>query len=235
MQEDALALLEAQAGASTDVDAYTLCLFQPDWHQGVVGIVAGRLKDRYHRPTIVFARGNSGELKGSGRSIAGFHLRDALDVVTKRLPDMRSKFGGHAFAAGITLEEAELTRFAATFEAVAREQLSPADLARRLDSDGMLARGELTFDLARALQGQVWGQGFPSPIFDDMFGVEEQRVVGGLHSKLVLDRSGERFDAMVFRHTEPLPRWIRAAFRPEVNEWRGFASLQLVIEHWEPV
>ena len=143
MQEEALAALEARAIDGAEADAYTLCLFHPDWHQGVVGIVAGRLKDRYHRPSIVFARGTGGELKGSGRSIAGFHLRDALDLAAKRAPGLLTKFGGHAFAAGLTLAESDLPRFAAIFEAIAREQLSPADLARTLDSDGSLASGEL--------------------------------------------------------------------------------------------
>ena len=234
MQDEALAALEARAIDAADADAYTLCLFHPDWHQGVVGIVAGRLKDRYHRPTIVFARGSGGELKGSGRSIAGFHLRDALDLAAKRAPGLLAKFGGHAFAAGLTLAESDLPRFAAIFEAIAREQLSPGDLARTLDSDGGLAPGELGLDLARALRAEVWGQGFPAPVFDDTFSVLAQRIVGGHHSKLALARGAERFDAILFRHVDPLPPTIRAAYRPDVNEWRGDASLQLVIEYWQP-
>ena len=232
MQEAALVELEARTAAAGDTDAYTLCLFRPEWHQGVVGIVAGRLKDRYHRPAMVFARGAAGELKGSGRSIAGFHLRDALDLVTKRAPGVLVKFGGHAYAAGVTLAEADLSRFAAIFEAIAREQLSPSDLARTLESDGGLAPGELSFDLATALREEVWGQGFPAPVFDDTFSVLEQRIVGGAHSKLALARGGERFEAILFRHSEPLPSSIHAAYRPDVNEWNGLASLQLVIEHW---
>ncbi len=234
MQEEALAALEARAIDGAEADAYTLCLFQPDWHQGVVGIVAGRLKDRYHRPSIVFARGTGGELKGSGRSIAGFHLRDALDLAAKRAPGLLTKFGGHAFAAGLTLAESGLPRFAAMFEAIAREQLSPADLARTLDSDGSLASGELDVELAQVLRAEVWGQGFPAPVFDDTFSVLAQRTVGGSHSKLALARGTERFDAILFRHVDSLPRFIRAAYRPDVNEWRGEASLQLVIEHWQP-
>ena len=234
MQEEALAALEARAVDAADADAYTLCLFHPDWHQGVVGIVAGRLKDRYHRPTIVFARGTGGELKGSGRSIAGFHLRDALDLAAKRAPGLLAKFGGHAFAAGLTLAESDLPRFATMFEAIAREQLSPADLARTLDSDGGLAPGELDVELAAALRAEVWGQGFPAPVFDDTFSVLAQRTVGEHHSKLALARGTERFDAILFRHADPLPRSIRAAYRPDVNEWRGQVSLQLVIEYWQP-
>jgi len=233
MQEEAVVALEARALDAADADAYTLCLFHPDWHQGVVGIVAGRLKDRYHRPTIVFARGGDRELKGSGRSIPGFHLRDALDLAAKRAPGLLAKFGGHAYAAGLTIREAELPRFAAIFEAIAREQLTSSDLARTLDSDGSLEPGELGVDLAATLRAEVWGQGFPAPVFDDTFAVLAQRIVGGNHSKLALARGSERFEAILFRHVEPLPPSIRAAYRPDINEWRGEASLQLVIEHWQ--
>jgi len=237
MQEEALAELELSAQGPDADPAYTLCVYRPAWHQGVVGIVAARLKDRYHRPTIVFARGAAGELKGSGRSIAGFHLRDALDLIAKREPGTLQKFGGHAYAAGLSLAEADLPRFAAAFESIAREQLTPAQLHRTLDSDGSLGAGELTFDLARALGDEVWGQGFPAPVFDDLFAVIEQRIVGGKHSRLVLERSSEgadrRFAAILFNHAETLPTSIRAAYRPDVNEWNGAASLQLVIEHWQ--
>ena len=232
MQEEALAEVEARAVDAANADAYTLCLYHPDWHQGVVGLVAGRLKDRFHRPTIVFASGASGELKGSGRSIAGFHLRDALDLVSKRAPNLLGKFGGHAYAAGLSLAASDLPRFAALFETIAREQLSPADLARTLDSDGELGAEELDLEFAATLRREVWGQGFPPPLFDDRFDVVEQRIVGGQHSKLVLARGARRFDAILFRHTEALPPSIRAAYRPDVNEWNGVASLQLVVEYW---
>ncbi len=234
MQEEALAALEAKALDAANADAYTLCLFHADWHQGVVGIVAGRLKDRYHRPAIVFARGNGGELKGSGRSIAGFHLRDALDLVAKRVPGLLAKFGGHAYAAGLTIAESDLPRFAEIFETIAREQLSPGDLARTLESDGALAAGELDVELASTLRREVWGQGFPAPVFDDTFAVLDQRIVGGCHSKLALARGRERFDAILFRHVDPMPPSIRAAYRADVNEWQGRISLQLVVEFWQP-
>jgi single-stranded-DNA-specific exonuclease len=233
MQEEALAAVEAGTLDAARSDAYTLCLFDAGWHQGVVGIVASRLKDRYHRPAIVFARGKDGELKGSGRSIAGFHLRDALDLASKRSPGLLTKFGGHAYAAGLSLAEADLPRFAATFETIAREQLTPGDLARALDSDGTLAPGELSIELAAALRDQVWGQGFAAPLFDDTFEVLAQRTVGGSHSKLALNRGGERFDAILFGHVDALPASISAAYRPEINEWRGETTLQLVIEHWQ--
>jgi single-stranded-DNA-specific exonuclease len=238
MQEQALAEIEAAAAeasaAGTLEDAYTLCLYNADWHQGVVGIVASRLKDRFHRPAIVFARGTGSELKGSGRSIAGFHLRDALDLVDKREPGAILRFGGHAFAAGLAVAEGALPRFAAAFEAVARQQLTPAQLERTLDSDGSLAPGELTLDLATELRGHVWGQGFPPPVFDDRFTLRSQRIVGGRHSRLVLARApGESFEAILFNRVDPLPDHVRVAYRPDVNEWNGATSLQLVVEHVE--
>jgi len=235
MQEEALAELHARAANDAAGDAYTLCLFRPEWHQGVVGIVASRLKDRHHRPAIVFARGSGGELKGSGRSIPGFHLRDALDLVTKREPGVIARFGGHAYAAGLSLAESDLPRFAAAFESVAREQLTPAHLARTQETDGGLDPADVTLDLAHALSGEVWGQGFPAPAFDDVFDVADQRIVGGKHSKLVLERRGAgRFAAILFNHAEPLPPTIRAVYRPEPNEWNGTVALQLVVVHWEP-
>ena len=191
MHEEALAEIEARAADSAG-DAYTLCLFHPDWHQGVVGIVASRLKDRYHRPAIVFARGSGSELKGSGRSIPGFHLRDALDLVTKRAPGVITRFGGHAYAAGLSLAEPDLPRFAAAFETVAREALTADDLARVQPSDGGLEPAEVTLDLARALAAEVWGQGFPSPAFDDVFDVADQRTVAGKHSQAHPAASGDR-------------------------------------------
>jgi single-stranded-DNA-specific exonuclease len=232
MQDEALADLES-ALRDADDDAYTVCLFRPTWHQGVVGIVASRLKDRLHRPAIVFARGAAGELKGSGRSIPGLHLRDALDLCSKRAPGLIARFGGHAFAAGLSIAEADLPRFAATFEAVARELLAPSDLARVVESDGPLAPGEITFGLAQRLREPVWGQGFPAPAFDDEFDVLGSRVVGDAHTRLALGRANERFEAMLFRWTGPLPSRLRAVFRPELDFHQGLASIQLVLLHWE--
>ena len=233
MQQEALADLEHVEDTAAS-DQFTLCLYREEWHQGVVGIVASRLKDRFHRPAIVFARGSHGELKGSGRSIAGFHLRDALDLVAKRDPGLITRFGGHAFAAGLTIDESGLPAFAAAFEQVARDWLTPAQLHRTHESDGALPPGELTLELAAQLREQVWGQGMPAPAFDDTFDVRETRVVGGKHTRIGLGRGTERFDAILFNHAKPLPARIRAAFRPEVNEWQGHTSLQLTIEHWLP-
>jgi single-stranded-DNA-specific exonuclease len=235
MQEAALAAVESVGGIG---DACSLTLYDEGWHQGVVGIVASRLKDRFHRPTVVFARGGGGELKGSGRSIAGLHLRDALDLVDKRAPGLIARFGGHAHAAGLSIAEAGLPRFRTLFEEVAREALSPAQLAKVLETDGELGAGELDLALARATRDAVWGQGFDPPLFDGVFEVADQRIVGARHSRLVLARPGtpERtaFAAMLFGHADPLPPRIRAAFRPDVNEWNGAESLQLVVVHWQP-
>ncbi len=234
MQEEALADLDGATADAANAGGSTLCLYRPTWHQGVVGIVASRLKDRFHRPAIVFAPGSAGELRGSGRSIAGFHLRDALDLVSKREHGLIRRFGGHAFAAGLTIAEAELARFAAAFEKVATEWLSPADLERVVETDGTLGEGELSLDLARRVAATAWGQGFPAPAFDDRFDVVDSRVVGGAHTRVTLARGGECFNAIAFRHTDALPRRLRAVFRPEIDTWSGTEALQLVLAHWEP-
>jgi single-stranded-DNA-specific exonuclease len=212
-----------------------VCLYQPHWHAGVVGIVASRLKDRYHRPALVFARAGDGTLKGSGRSIAGFHLRDALDRVAKRAPGVVERYGGHAFAAGVSIREPALADFVAAFEAIARDTLTAEQLHRVHASDGALARGELTFSLARDLRERVWGQGLAPPAFDDEFNVDGQRVVGERHLRMTLEREGERFEAIAFGEAGPLPATIRALYRPEVSEWNGLLGLELVIEHWHSI
>ncbi|CAG1001232.1 Single-stranded-DNA-specific exonuclease RecJ [Burkholderiales bacterium] len=233
IEEEALSDLDAIASGADG--RASVCVHRANWHQGVVGIVASRLKDRVHRPVVVFAPGNKGELRGSGRSIAGFHLRDALDLVAKRAPGMILRFGGHAYAAGLTLREADLARFADAFEAVASAALSPDDLEQRCETDGELSAGELTIALAHRLRDTVWGPGFPPPRFDASFRVAGQRVVGQTHTRLALARDGESFDAILFRHADPLPGNIHAVFRPEVNRWQGTESLELVIEHWAPL
>ncbi len=230
MQDSALAALEHM----TFDDSYSLSLFDPAWHQGVIGIVASRIKDRYHRPVVAFARGNDGEIKGSGRSIRGLHLRDALDLVAKRSPDLLLKFGGHAAAAGMTLREADFERFRTAFEQAAQTLLDPADLERLIETDGSLDIAHLTLETAGTLGAQVWGQGFPRPAFDDIFEVTHQRIVGERHTKLRLTRERLTFDAMLFGHDQPLPQMIRAIYRPEINEYNGSRSLQLMLEHWQP-
>lgn len=229
MQEEALIRLEGfDAGNNASI-----ALFEPDWHQGVIGIVAGRIKEKLHRPTIAFARGNDGELKGSGRSIAGLHLRDALDLVTKREPDLIVRFGGHAMAAGLTIHETELDRFRAVFEEVVAGLVDPADLQRRIETDGALESGYMSLESARMLDQEIWGQGFPAPVFDDVFRVERQRLLKDRHLKLELSRRGVRFDAIQFNHADGAPGDIRAAYKLSINEYNGVSSVQLMLEHFE--
>ncbi len=213
---------------------HSIVLYDRDWHQGVVGLLAGRLKERFHRPTLVFARGQDGLLKGSGRSIAGFHLRDALDWVSKQHPDLLHKFGGHAAAAGLTLAEADFPRFAACFEDVAQQWLQPAQLQRQLETDGTLPPHELTLPLAEALESQVWGQGFAEPVYRGYFRVSSQRVVGERHLKLQLTSAdGQAFDAILFNQVDFLPDRISIAYRISINRYAGRSRLQLVVQQWQ--
>ncbi|MRR10530.1 single-stranded-DNA-specific exonuclease RecJ, partial [bacterium] len=229
MREDAAMLLaDLEPG-----ERASLTLFDPTWHQGVVGILAGRTKDKHHRPTFAFARGENGEAKGSGRSIAGLHLRDALDLVAKRHPTLLKRFGGHAAAAGVTLDAADIPVFEAAFETVARELLTPAQLTRRLETDGPLEGGYFGVPTVRVLQQAVWGQAFPAPLFDDVFQVENQRLLKDKHLKLSLRKGGLRVDAIRFDWAEPAPPKVRVAFRPDINEWNGTQSVQLLLEHIE--
>ena len=227
MQASAAKLVETfDAGES-----YTIALHHPEWHAGVVGILASRLKDRFHRPVFAFAAEPDGRLKGSGRSIAGLHLRDALDLVDKRRPGMLVRFGGHAAAAGATLPPAAFDDFRAAFEAVARELLTPVDLQQRVETDGELDAAELTYDFARLIKDQVWGQGFPEPRFVGAFRVEAQKVVGEKHLKVTLSAAGRRHEAIRFGSADALPGDIRAVYRLDLNEYLGTSSVQLVIEH----
>jgi single-stranded-DNA-specific exonuclease len=228
MQDNALAALE-QIDPS---DNFSLALFDETWHQGVIGILASRLKDKFHRPVIAFARSSDGELKGSGRSIAGLHLRDALDLVSKRHPALIKKFGGHAAAAGLSIAESDFADFAAAFEQISSELLDANDLAQRIETDGALEPAGMSLDVARLLDEQVWGQGFPAPQFNDDFAVQNQRVVGEKHLKLRLDAGGRIIEAILFGHNEPLPGQIHAVYSLSVNEYNGTQSLQLIIRHW---
>ncbi|WP_374347631.1 single-stranded-DNA-specific exonuclease RecJ [Chitinimonas sp.] len=213
-------------------DCFSLTVFDEDFHQGVVGLVASRLKDRHHRPTIVFAAGQAGEIKGSGRSISGLHLRDALDLVAKRDPALIAKFGGHAAAAGLTLADgADIERFRLLFESVCRDLLPEAALTRSVETDGSLPLAAVQLDLAERLDARVWGQGFPVPRFTAQFRVLNQRIVGQRHLKLKLEgEGGKTFEAMRFQHADPLPDRINAVFQLSVNEWQGQRSLQLLID-----
>ncbi|MFN3751905.1 MAG: single-stranded-DNA-specific exonuclease RecJ [Thiobacillus sp.] len=230
MLEEALAILaDFDPAGSASLVAY-----QPDWHVGVIGILASRLKDRFHRPTIVFARAENGEIKGSGRSIPGLHLRDALDLVDKRHPGLIAKFGGHAMAAGLTIRGERHEHFRAAFEAVVNELIDPADLHGVIETDGELALAEHRVELAVELEHAVWGQGFPAPLFTGTFDVLGQRVVGEKHLKLRLARDGAHFEAMRFFHPDPLPSRIRAVYALMPNTFNGACTLQLKLQHWEP-
>lgn len=224
--------------ALEDIDTdgrFSLSLFDPEWHQGVVGILASRIKERYHRPVIAFAKAGDGQLKGSGRSISGLHLRDALDLLSKRQPDLVLKFGGHAMAAGLSILEKDFERFNTSFEEVVAGLLSPADLQSVIEVDGELSGSEIHWDMAVAIERQVWGQGFPQPAFCDTFLVLNQRVVGERHLKLALSKQGRRFDAIFFGQQEFLPKDIVAVYQLQTNQYNGIQSVQLNLRHWQEV
>ncbi|MFC6339438.1 single-stranded-DNA-specific exonuclease RecJ [Pseudomonas sp. CCM 7891] len=239
MQREALAQLKDLPVESMP---YGLCLFDPEWHQGVIGILASRMKERYFRPTIAFADAGDGLLKGSGRSVPGFHIRDALAVVASQHPNLIAKYGGHAMAAGLTLPEANFALFAEAFDAEVRRQLREEDLTGRLLSDGTLAVEEFHLELARALRNAgPWGQHFPEPLFHGVFQLVEQRVVGERHLKVVLksECGSVKLDGIAFgidREIWPNPTigWVELAYKLDVNEFRGQETVQLMIAHIEP-
>jgi single-stranded-DNA-specific exonuclease len=211
-----------------------VCIFDPDFHEGVVGIVASRIKDKWHRPTFVFAasqaEGKEHELKGSGRSIPGFHLRDALDLVAKRHPGVLLRFGGHAMAAGCTIAEEHIDVFEQAFAQVAQEWLDAATLMRRIDTDGPLAPEYRRPDLVDALYTAVWGQGFAPPVFSEEVEVMWQRLVGEKHLQLKVRHQGQPVDAIWFGRTEPLPARVKIAFRLETDDWNGARRVRFLVE-----
>jgi single-stranded-DNA-specific exonuclease len=231
---DAAMEIAQQLFDESDEPPPAICVFDPDFHEGVVGIVASRLKDRWHRPTFVFAasqaEGKEHELKGSGRSIPGFHLRDALDLIAKRHPDVLLRFGGHAMAAGCTISEDHLDTFENAFAQVAQEWLDAATLLRRLDTDGPLAPEYRRPDLVDTLHTAVWGQGFAPPVFSEEVEVVSQRLVGDKHLQLKIKHQGQPVDAIWFGHTEPLPSRVKLAFRLEADEWQGVRRVRFLVE-----
>ena len=235
MQQQALAHLDA----IDEAEGPAIALFDPAWHQGVIGILASRIKDKRHRPVFAFARGDSdvegGEIKGSGRSIPGLHLRDALDLISQRAPGLLKRFGGHAMAAGATIREADFSRFRELFAQVADELLCSADLTRTLETDGHLESGYFSINTARLLEDEVWGQGFPAPLFEDEFVVENQRILKEKHLKLRLRKGDFSIDAIQFNFSESPGAAIRAAYRLAINEYNGVQSPQLMIEHIEHI
>src|SRR5450830_1484318 len=231
MQDAALLHLDAFEPANSS----TISVFDASWHQGVIGIVASRLKEKFFRPTITFAPGPEGFIKGSGRSIPGFHLRDALDLVSKRAPSLIDKFGGHAMAAGLTIRADAFEAFSQAFEAVGQAWLSQQQLERVVETDGPLEDAYYTTAFIELMDGQVWGQGFAPPVFCDEFRVVSQRILKERHLKLLLEKNGVRFDAIWFGHTDALGERTRVAFRLDANEYNGTTKVQLMVEHAEPV
>ena len=213
------------------IDQFSLSIYNADYHQGVIGILASRLKEKYHRPTIVFAYAGDGIVKGSGRSIVNFHLRDALDLVTKRHPNLIIKFGGHAMAAGLSIKQADFVAFQNAFETVAHELLTEADLQAVIETDGSLNVNEISLQTAQKLATHVWGQGFAPPLFYDDFKVINQRIVGEKHLKLILEKDAKRFDAIYFNCTEVSNEIVRAVYTLETNEYKGLQTLQLQVKY----
>ncbi len=241
MQQQALAALAALKLSETDTSLPRgLCLFDESWHQGVIGILAARIKDRLHRPVIAFAPANGDELKGSARSVAGLHIRDALEACAARHPELLQKFGGHAMAAGLSLRRADFAAFSAAFDAEVCRHLDEDDLHGRLWTDGELAADDLALDFAETLRhAGPWGQGFPEPLFDGRFEVVGTRVVGEKHLKLTLRHpQGKLVDAIAFnqaRTAAPAGQSLHAAYRLAVNEYQGSRRVQLIVEQLTPV
>lgn len=233
MRDEAEAWLESILGVDASGEAQVpsaLAIFRPDFHEGVVGIVASRLKDRVHRPTFVFAQGHDGLLKGSGRSIPGFHLRDALDLVSKRHPGVLKKFGGHAMAAGCTLGPDDFPTFDSAFQQVAQEWLTPSALAQQVLSDGPLGPEHFNAATVQSLDAQVWGQAFEAPLFSDEVEVVSQRLLKDRHLKLSVKHGGTLREAIWFNHNEPVPNKVLLAYRLSINEYNGQQRVQMVVE-----
>ena len=230
MKEQALSATEQVDG--TEIGA-SVCVFHPSWHQGVVGLVASRLKEKFFRPTLAFAPAGDDELRGSGRSIPDVHLRDALDLVSKRHPGLIRKFGGHAMAAGLTLGREDFDRFVPAFNQAVIELTGRKSFEPVIETDGSLEPGFANAQVAVMLEQEVWGAGFAAPLFLDEFMVRSQKLVGEKHLKLALERGHQRFDAIWFGHTESLPEFVRVAYRLDQNVWNGRISVQLVVEYAE--
>jgi single-stranded-DNA-specific exonuclease len=233
MREQAMEIVDGLFDEGEEPPA-AICVFDPDFHEGVVGIVASRIKDKLHRPTFVFAAsqapGKEHELKGSGRSIPGFHLRDALDLVTKRHPGVLLRFGGHAMAAGCTVAEDQLDVFEQALIQVAQEWLDAPTLLRRLHTDGPLAAEYRRPELVDTLHHEVWGQGFAPPVFSEEVEIVSQRLVGEKHLQLKLKHQGQPVDGIWFGRTEPLPARVKLAFRLDADEWQGVRRVRFLVE-----
>lgn len=240
MRQQALAIVESMSAKSLPLG---ICLYDPGWHEGVIGILAGRLKDKFHRPAIVFASSNNNMLKGSARSIKDLHIRDALDEVATRHPQLLSKFGGHAMAAGLTIRQQDLAQFKQAFNEVLAEHLNEDDLRLQIISDGELAAEEMNLEIAEQIrQGGPWGHGFAEPLFDGIFELVEKRIVGEKHLKMLVrqPQSRELYDAIAFftddRHwRDRRVEKLQLVYRLDVNEFQGKRSVQLLVEQLQPL
>lgn len=236
MTDEALAALDGLPFADREHLPWGLCLFREQWHQGVIGILAGRLKERFHRPVIVFADAGQGGLKGSARSIPGLHIRDVLQEIAAEHPGVLDRFGGHAMAAGVALARERLEEFVSLFDERVRQHLAPEDLERVLWTDGSLSPGEFSLATAELLQSAgPWGQSFPEPVFENRFRILEQRVVGSGHVRMKLRPAGGNLslDAIAFNCAPCDTSEIRAVFRLDINAYQGARRLQLIVEHLE--
>ena len=235
IEQEMLTDILADCPSALPSEQTTLCVYRDSFHQGVVGIVASRLKEKFYRPVFVFAPDDDGNYRGSGRSISGVHLRDVLDAISKRAPDIIIKFGGHAMAAGLTLRSGSLKTFGDLFEDIVRSQVNEDTLSQTYLTDGSLKASDITLANAQLINAQIWGQGFPPPSFADTFQVIRQQSMGAdkKHIKAWLAKEGQEFEAMFWRCEDTLPRNIRVVYRPTVNEWKGNTELQLYVDYWE--
>ena len=235
IEQEMLTDILADCPSALPAEQTTLCVYRDSFHQGVVGIVASRLKEKFYRPVFVFAPDDDGNYRGSGRSISGVHLRDVLDAISKRAPEIIIKFGGHAMAAGLTLRSGSLKTFGELFEDIVRSQVNEDTLSQTFLTDGSLKASDITLANAQLINAQIWGQGFPPPSFADTFQVIRQQSMGAdkKHTKAWLAKEGQEFEAMFWRCEDILPRDIRVVYRPTVNEWKGNTELQLYVDYWE--
>lgn len=235
MQQEALTTLATLKVDESNMP-HAICLFDPEWHQGVIGLVASRIKERYYRPSFVFAKANQGEIKASARSIPGIHIRDMLDLVDKKIPGVILKFGGHAMAAGLSIKETDLRCFTDTLNEILSEQVDEEILTNVLLSDGQLTAQQINIEQAQELrEAGPWGQAFPAPLFDGRFKILQQRLVGEKHLKMVLEADGKSIDAIAFNvdlksWPNPMVKEVFCAYRLDINEFRGNRTVQLLVE-----
>lgn len=235
------ALLNIEMSNENIDDKYTIVMHHPDWHEGVIGILASRLKEKFYRPTIIFSDAEKNEhgevefIKGSCRSIPPLNIRNALDLVYKKHPEIIVKFGGHAMAAGITIKGGTLEIFQEAFESAVQEMLTAEDLSENVETDGSLSVDEMTVETAAILEQIAWGQGFPPPTFHDTFKVVKQTSMKGEHMRLLLEKEGKIFTAIKWKCTEPFPEYINAQYALSVNEYNGKKEIQLFIDRWETI